>query len=164
MEFVEEVDVDGNVLAVHPKSKLKERMFLHKTSLVIPRAKNGSFIISKRAENKHPYPGTWMCAIGGGVRAGESFLEAAHRETKEEAGVELDLVPVGSFKYEDEKFTSLFSIFTTVEPVELHDDLADKSEVQFFKEMTMEEIRREIEENPTHFAPTFLAALKNFTP
>ena len=35
-ELIEEIDWNGNKIAVHPKSKLKEKMFVHKVSLVIP--------------------------------------------------------------------------------------------------------------------------------
>ncbi len=50
-------------------------------------ASNGNFLIQKRAENKRLMPGEWA-ATGGAAIAGETPFEAAHRELKEELGLE----------------------------------------------------------------------------
>ena len=47
----------------------------------------GEFLITKRAEDKYPFPGRWECT-GGSALAGETSLEAALRETKEETGID----------------------------------------------------------------------------
>ncbi|ADU25754.1 NUDIX hydrolase [Ethanoligenens harbinense] len=49
---------------------------------------DGRFLLQKRSLRKRLYPGKWDIT-GGGVRAGESSLEAACREVEEEVGLTL---------------------------------------------------------------------------
>ena len=162
MEFVEEVDENGKIIAVYPKEKLKERMFLHKVALVIPRGKNNSFIFSKRAKHKFPFPNTWVCGIGGKVSAGETLLEAAERETIEEAGVVLPLELVTSFVYDEEDYKGLFYVFTTRAETDMNLFQADLREVQYFQEFSLQQIVEDVNNNPHTFAPTFRRAVKAF--
>lgn len=53
------------------------------------RRADGRFLISRRAAAKADYPLLWE-PTGGGVLAGETSLEAAHREVKEELGLALN--------------------------------------------------------------------------
>jgi isopentenyldiphosphate isomerase len=66
-EFIDEIDENGTIISSHPKSLLKEKMFLHKVCLVLPTASDGKFILSRRAKNKFPFPDTWCCAVGGKI-------------------------------------------------------------------------------------------------
>lgn len=50
---------------------------------------HGEYLMSQRHPNK-PYPNYWECT-GGSVLAGESSLQGAIREVKEELGLTLDL-------------------------------------------------------------------------
>ena len=50
---------------------------------------NGEYLISQRAANRASLPLMWEC-VGGSVLAGESSLEGALREVKEEVGISLD--------------------------------------------------------------------------
>ncbi len=129
-------------------------------SLIIPVASDNKFLFSRRAKDKLPFPDTWVCAIGGKVNDGESFEDAAKREMREEAGVEVLLRKVCSFEYNVE-FSAVFTIFTTYEP--LPDDLKlDFSEVQFVKAFSLAEIKEMIAKTPEEFAPTFRVALAEF--
>ena len=51
------------------------------------RDSNGKFLITRRAEDKKPFPGCWECT-GGSALAGETSMEAALRETLEETGLQ----------------------------------------------------------------------------
>lgn len=53
------------------------------------RNSKGEYIISQRAANRPTFPLSWEC-VGGSVLLGESSLEGAIREVKEEDGIELD--------------------------------------------------------------------------
>ena len=48
----------------------------------------GEYLISQRSENKPKFPLKWKC-VGGSVLKGESSLQGAIRETKEEVGIDL---------------------------------------------------------------------------
>lgn len=47
------------------------------------------FLISRRAENRPTFPLMWEC-VGGSVLTGESSLQGAIREVKEEIGIDFD--------------------------------------------------------------------------
>ena len=161
-ELIEEVDLEGKTVAIHHKEELKERKFLHKVALVIPGGKRNSCIFSKRAKDKYPFPDMCVCAIGGKVSMGETPLQAAERETKEEASVSLQLELVTSFAYNKEDYKALFYIFTTREETNIKVWKGDQREVQYFQEFSLPQINCSIQENPRLFAPTFLAALDAF--
>lgn len=159
-EVIAEIDWNDNVIAVHPKEKLKEKMFPHRVSLVIPKTKEGKLILCRRAKDKHPFPDTWCCAIGGKVLAGESYEAAARRETQEEVGRPLDVKHVTSFAYDKEDYKAIFAVFTA--PMETDGLKLDPSEIQYLQAFTLEEVNQLIRKNPNEFAATFLAALDAF--
>ena len=49
---------------------------------------NGEYLISQRSENRSRFPLMWEC-VGGAVQKGESSIQGAIRETKEEVGIDL---------------------------------------------------------------------------
>jgi 8-oxo-dGTP pyrophosphatase MutT (NUDIX family) len=55
---------------------------------------DGALVVARRADNKAVDPGMWDNLVGGMVAAGESELEALARETHEEAGLELAVLPL----------------------------------------------------------------------
>jgi 8-oxo-dGTP pyrophosphatase MutT (NUDIX family) len=161
-EMIEEIDWEGNTVAAHPKSRLKQHMFPHKASLVIPRCPDGRYLISKRAAGKEPFPGTWVCAIGGKVAQGESYSDAAVREGEEEAGARLDVEYVTEFRYDRPEYQAIFQIFTTKGPVDKDSLSADPSEIEYFREVYLHELAAEVDAKPEAFAPTFRAAVEAF--
>ena len=160
MELIEEIDPEGNIIAVHSAHKLKEQMFLHKVALVIPRGHDNTFIICRRAKDKHPYPDTWCCGIGGKVRHLESFADAARRECKEEVGQELEVEQVSSFLYNQDDYKALFSVFTTKEPINTDELQPDPREIQYLKYCSINELD-EISASP-EASPTFQQAIAGF--
>lgn len=61
----------------------------HKIVSVWIRNSRGEYLLSKRTPEKLVSPGVWECT-GGAVDIGETTLDAAIREVKEELGIELD--------------------------------------------------------------------------
>lgn len=161
-EFIEELDINGNIIAIQPKSELKKRMFFHKCSLVIPRTTNNRFILSKRSKTQQPFPNTWICCIGGKVLANESYLDGAIRESIEEVGTQLELQEVCSFFYDTTEYKSFFKVYTTKDKINPNILKPNPEEIQYFKDFSLEEIKEEINKNPEDFAPTFREAIKHF--
>lgn len=161
-ELIDEVDESGKVIATHPKSHIKEHMFLHKAVLVIPFTKDGKYLLGKRAKDKHPFPDSWCCAVGGKVSSGETLEEAAAREMKEELGSARPLRKVTSFLYNRPDYRAIFTIFTTAAPVSPDEFKPDPREVQYLSSFTMDEILEQAREAPDKFSPTFVAAIKEF--
>ncbi len=70
-----------------PKGPGEYRTVVH----VCAFSRDGRFLIQRRTENKHIWPGRWDLSVGGGVDAGETSRQAAEREFREELGYPLDL-------------------------------------------------------------------------
>ncbi len=72
---------------VHERGKPLGKGEYHLVIHVWVQNAKGEFLITKRAEDKHPFPGCWECT-GGSALTGETSIEAALRETKEETGID----------------------------------------------------------------------------
>lgn len=79
---------EGAFLRVAPRDTLVAGEYFRIVHAWIVNAK-GEFLLSRRAAAKRVYPNLWETA-GGKVLAGETYLEAACREVKEELGLSLD--------------------------------------------------------------------------
>ena len=132
-----------------------------RVSLVIPRGENGKFILARRAVDKHPFPNTWVCGVGGKADGNETFEEAALREMFEEVGFSSPISKMGEFHYDNE-FKADFVVFTTEKSLDVSSFKPDPAEIQFLKEFTIDEIKSMISVNPNDFAPTFRVALEEF--
>ena len=161
-EQIEELDLNGNIIGIYPKSELKKRMFIHRCSLIIPRTFNNKFLLSKRSKDQEPFPDTWICCVGGKVLAGESYLDGAIREGIEEVGKELDLEEVCFFLYNQEDYKAFFTVYTTKEEIDPNQLRPNPEEIQYIEAFSIEEIKEKIEKEPNSFAPTFREAIKHF--
>jgi isopentenyl-diphosphate Delta-isomerase len=89
-ELLDIVDLDGN-----PTGELKGKSDIHQNGLwhrdVHVWITDGTNVLQQqRAWDKKIMPGAWDIAVGGHVGAGESYLDAAVRETEEELGLDLE--------------------------------------------------------------------------
>jgi isopentenyl-diphosphate delta-isomerase type 1 len=59
-------------------------------------------LLQRRALAKQSWPGLWDISVAGHISAGESAIDAAVREAREEIGIEIapaDLEPIGTLRY-----------------------------------------------------------------
>jgi isopentenyldiphosphate isomerase len=160
-ELIDEVDRADNVIATRPRSDLKKKAFFHNVSLVMLMTRSGKLLLARRANGKPPYPNTWSCGVGGAARSGESAEDAAKREMQEEIGKVYPIKKVSSFVY-DKDYKVIFTVFTTAVPISSDELTLDPEEIQYCRAFTVEEIIRMIKINSEEFAPTFIAAMKEF--
>ncbi len=121
--------------------------FYHLVVHVWIRNRKGEYLISQRSANRPTFPLMWEC-VGGSVLKGESSIDGALREVKEEVG--LDLEPeTGRIL-----FTKMRSTFNDIVDVwlfeydgDLHLDDATTDEVADCRWMTVSEIKKLYEDN-----------------
>jgi isopentenyldiphosphate isomerase/N-acetylglutamate synthase-like GNAT family acetyltransferase len=73
------------------------RGLLHRAILVFLINERGEVYLQKRARNVMFYPGHWSASVTGHVSSGETYLEAAKREVKEELRIDCELRELGKF-------------------------------------------------------------------
>lgn len=161
-ELIDEIDWAGNLIRVHSKKELKEKMFLHKVSVVIPKGRNGKIILARRAKDKYPFPDTLCCSVGGKCISGENWDEAVIREMKEEIGKTYSLKRITFVNYDKEDYKAIFGVFTTEDEIDLDEFDLDSNEIQYVQEFSINEIIKKINETPEEFAPTFIVILREF--
>ena len=96
------------------------------------------FLIQKRSENKKINPNKWS-QTGGAVDCGETVIQAAIREVKEELGINLTKENI-EFMLSYKRRYTFMDVFLVRKNIELKDVVMQKEEVQKVKWATEEEI------------------------
>lgn len=147
MEFVEMFDKQRNSL-----SKTVER-YTHipgeysQGSHVWIMNSKGEILIQKRTPTKRLYPNLWSITSGG-TDSGETTLDTAYREVKEELGIELkpeELELMMSYKRNHD----FVDVWLARKDIKLEEITMQKEEVADVKWVTEEELEKLIEENKT---------------
>lgn len=85
------------------KSEAHAKGLYHNTIHLWLFTSNGEILLQQRSHKKAIFPLLWDVSVAGHIDAGETFIEAAVRETKEEIGLQLipkDLQHIGVFLHE----------------------------------------------------------------
>lgn len=107
-EYIDIVDASGNPTGkVALKSEAHKNGWHHNTIHVWLYNDNREILLAQRSHKKTICPSLWDVSAAGHIDAGETFTQAAVRETFEELGVllqESNLQHIGVFKHESEYF------------------------------------------------------------
>ena len=165
-EFLPIVDENDNIVDRIDKDKFdKTTGQIYRTVSLILFNLSGDFLIQRRAFSKATFAGKWQnSAVAGHVRINESYLDAIHRETVEEIGLNLryqDFIEVEKVfihtKENKRRFMQVFAAKTNFKIEELtiiHDEVAEIKMVDF------KEFQKMIEENPEDFMNSPEVALR----
>jgi 16S rRNA (adenine1518-N6/adenine1519-N6)-dimethyltransferase len=153
------VDEHNRVLREASRVEVHGDNLRHRAVHVLIFNKKGEVLLQKRSRWKDRHPLLWDSSAAGHVNAGEAYDSAAHRELKEELGIDLALENIGKLPASvctDQEFISVYrgghdGDFKT-EPTEIET-------VQF---SPPEIVDSWIEARPNDFAPAFLECWKMF--
>lgn len=159
MEYVDLVNKEDKVLGVTDKDTAHKEDLIHRVAAVYVFNSEGKLFVQE-----HKRDGRLDHSVGGHVRQGETYRDAAERETLEELGLKATLTEVDTF-YVDEtargnNFRHRFGLFTCTTPSEWH--FVPTEEVKVLIPMTIEEILKEMEINPEKFTLGFMATIQEF--
>ncbi len=123
---------------------------------------NLELLLQQRAKEKYHSPGLWTNTCCSHPRPGETILEAATRRLKEEMGIETELNWVGKFHY-----VAHFANDLTENEVDhvligvLGDEhfQVNSAEVQDYRWVGIEDLKKELAATPEQFTPWFKQAL-----
>ena len=145
--------------------------FYHLVVHVWIRNKKGEYLISQRSANRPTFPLMWEC-VGGSVLKGESSIEGALREVKEEVGLDLEKesgrllfskIRGSDLRYECKMYNDIMDVWLFNYDGELKLDEATTDEVADCKWMTVSEIKKLYDEKK--LVPTldyFFCAIEEF--
>lgn len=138
-ELMDIVNEKDEVIGSAPRSEIYKKRLCHRIAHVIIFNSEGEMALQLRAKKQGFFGNSWVTSAGGHVHAGESYEEAAMRETSEELGI----VPVleHAFKdlYETPKVLKLLCTFTALREGPFTPNPREVQKVEFF---TLEKIKQ----------------------
>lgn len=154
-EYVVLIDEEGNRLGLEEKIEAHKKGLLHKAFSIFIFNKEGKMLLQKRAKSKYHFSGLWSNACCSHPFDGELTEDAAHRRLVEELGFDAVLNKAFTFKYKIYDPSSglyeheLDEVFIGTYDNEIN--AINKEEVEAVKWLTLQEIKKEIEEMPERF-------------
>ena len=117
---------------------------------------DGDFLIQRRSFSKATFAGRWQnSAAAGHVQIGESYLDAIHRETIEEIGLNLqfqDFIKVEKvFIHTKENKRRFMQVFAAKTDFKLETLTIAHNEVAEIKLVNFKEFQKMVEKNPEDF-------------
>lgn len=86
-ELVDYVDADDRPVARGPRGRAVDQGLYYRVAATVCGDRYGRVLVYRRPQWAPLFPGHHDVLVGGSVRAGESYLQAAVRELEEEIGV-----------------------------------------------------------------------------
>ena len=152
------------VLGLMEKMQAHENRILHRAFSVFLFNENGEMLLQKRAAHKYHSPNQWTNAVCSHPRNNETYIDGAKRRMKEELGIEAELTPKFHFIYKADVGQNLTEheldhVFTGDYNGEFKMNPEEVSEVRY---ISMENLEKEMEENPGNFTEWFKIILAEY--
>jgi 16S rRNA (adenine1518-N6/adenine1519-N6)-dimethyltransferase len=151
------VDERDQVLREAPRSEVHGDNLRHRAVHVLIFSKNGEVLLQKRTRWKDRHPLLWDSSAAGHLSAGEDYDAAAHRELKEELGIDVALEKVGKLPASDRTDQEFISVYEGCYDGDLKTEPTEIETVQFFPPELVDDW---IEARPNDFATAFLECWK----
>lgn len=156
-DLVDIIDDVGRTVRTATRREMRSQGLPHRCVYILVLNRQGELYIHQRTDSKDVFPGYWDVAVGGVLAAGETFIEGAAREGREELGVDLACVPVFEMHYKDAATTVQGMVYRAVHdgPFRLQPEEIVRGEFR-----PMEEVIKLTGEVP--FCPDGLAVLRKY--
>ncbi|MEM6721937.1 MAG: NUDIX domain-containing protein [Bacteroidota bacterium] len=131
MELIDILNQQGNPTnKTLPKKEIHRQGHFHASTHIWLYTKTGKVVMQLRAATKPNFPNCWDVSVAGHISAGETALETAVRETKEELGITIkaeNLQKIGRFRidyqhaddYIDREFITIFACEIPDKPLQV---------------------------------------------
>ncbi len=163
-ELVILVNNKDEQIGLMPKLEAHKKALLHRAFSVFIFNKNNELMLQKRALDKYHSPGQWTNTCCSHQREGESNLEAGKRRLQEEMGFTTELKETISFIYKapfdngltEHEFDHILVGNYNNNPIINH------SEVSGWKWMSLEDVKKDIANNPSIYTEWFKIIFDKF--
>ena len=88
-EYFDEVDQNDQILKQISRTEAHKHNIMHRAVHIFIQNENDLLLLQRRSSNKDLDPLKWTTSCSGHVDAGESYIEAAVRECREELGIKI---------------------------------------------------------------------------
>jgi len=141
------------------KSEAHAKGLYHNTIHLWLYTTKGEILLQQRSHKKIIFPLLWDVSVAGHIDAGETFIEAAIRETEEEIGLKIvpeNLQKIGTFlhetRYADGKIqdNEFHQVYIAELTVPLNTLVKQESEVEALKLVTLENFENLLKHSKTN--------------
>ena len=151
MEYIDIFDENNNPIGeIKEKTKAHENGNFHRTAHIWIINNNNELLLQKRSATKKSHPNCWDISGAGHIRAGESVIDGAIRELKEELGVETkekDLQYVATIKStKNPKNMEFQYLYLLKSNKKIEEYVFEDNEVSEVKYVHFEELEKMVEE------------------
>lgn len=158
------VDEKDNAIGSGSINEAIEKGIVHRIAEVFLVNSKGELLIQKRALHVIGSPGRWNASSAGHVDIGESYLETAIRETKEEIGIDGVLLNEFGKTYTEEaigkrKKKKFSMLFKGKYDGEIKFDPEEVADVMWIKPA---DLKLWVEKKPEDFTEIFVQSFKEF--
>ena len=160
MEKVILIDKNDMPTGTMEKMEAHEKGVLHRAFSIFIFNEKGELMLQQRALSKYHSPGLWTNTCCSHPREGEKTIDAAHRRLIEEMGFDCEIKEVFSFTYKADVGQGLTeNEFDHVYIGKFDDDpKINPDEVNDWKFVSMEEIRKDMKLSPEQYTVWFRIA------
>ena len=143
MEYLDIVNQKDEVIGKEERNKSHENHLLHRSVIVLLVNDKDEILLQLRKANKKQYPLFWAGSVNGHVSSGETPMEAARKEMKEEVGLVEEIEFVDKFMIDDEVEHEMVNVFfgRSNGPFDV-----DKYEVEKIDLVSVEELKKNFQE------------------
>lgn len=154
-EYFDVVNDRDEVIGQELRREVHRKGLKHRAVHVLVFNAKGHVFLQKRSLKKDQFPGTWDSSASGHLAPGETYDDAAVRETFEEIGLKLEAAPTRLFKMSACKETGQEFVWVyrcaSEGPFKL-----DPTEVEHGNWFRADDITRWITNRPKDFAEAFI--------
>lgn len=149
------VDENDRVIGSAPRSVVHEKGYLHRASHIWVFNSKGQYLMQKRSRFKDLNPLTYTSSVSGHVDTGETYEEAAVRETWEEIGAKITTAQLTQIGY-SKPCEETGSEFVRVYRMELEGPFTyPGEEVEDLFWMEVDKMEGMMDSEPESFCPSF---------
>lgn len=153
-ELIDVLDADGNPTGIaRGKREVHRDGDWHRCAHVWVATSDGRLLLQRRALAKESWPGLWDISVAGHISAGETAIDAAVREAREELGLHIDpadLTHLGTLRYSvplrehyvENEFHEVYLLRRDVDPDALTLDPLEVAEVALVAPADLERYER----------------------
>jgi isopentenyl-diphosphate delta-isomerase len=121
--LIQVVDSNDNLVGVASVQEAQDKGLIQRISRVMTEDENGNVLLQKRAGHKRLFPDRWDNSVAGHVDEGEDYIQAAHREMKEEIGIRVDALEevdyfYTSFTFKEMKLNQFQKLYKAIVPAD----------------------------------------------
>lgn len=158
------VNENDEQIGLMPKMEAHEKAVLHRAFSVFVFNDKNQLMLQQRAADKYHSPLLWTNTCCSHQRDGETNLEAGKRRLQEEMGFVCDIEEKTSFIYKAPFDNGLTEHELDHVMVGYYNDnpVINREEVESFKWMTVEEVKVDMELNPTVYTEWFKIIFEKF--